>query len=933
MRVGELLHASGPIPSRGNWPAPDTAQRFYSVWDKSLRTINNDSGNSSGLISDAPSGIGKGSDSSSRLTGSTQSFGRVPGPSPIATQTSSSPDEEPKKKPAASVIAPSSTAPSGPLQGEGVPAAEKASPEEGTTTQTKYKGKGDQRGEQTQGPNEPGTTYQPNETDSTLPTSQSPVTPSGQKAKLSPKKGKRTPPSRRRKSKTKMSGRKEGDDDDDDVVGDVGTSPKKKSPNRKKKSRRRSSTDIPLAGLPGPPLIGPNDGTVGPGPSATTTITTTGPATAAAAMLSPTRGDDDNVMGESPDTSSQSGSLADAIPPPPPVNDASSEFLSPSEEDEAGPPETTAPQKTQSLAFVDGALVTTSDGRVIPLTPEQIFFRKQFARQKLRSGLSSSSSATGMSRFYSSTDTSASRLNHSTSTVRHQNTARRTMSQEDFYRMQSSLSSNVLMASSGASSSQGSQWQIGPSPPSSSSVIHTVPGPSRRNSTGGIGVTIGSNPDVAADGIGNGIYNNGNGYDSNYDNTATTALSSPGAGMQTGAALGQVQVSPQGLVQNLQTPGESLQPSGASGLRRPIPIRPGIPPTRPSRGNTFRPPTAIHEEHEFTPVSPRLSPHRTQADRDDLEHSSRLAHIPPRFPQNATGFPREQTFLESLKERPGYLMLLVLIIIVGSTATIVTILLTRSGSSGGNGGGAEPSGGGEEEPSVSPTSASMLGVGQVTNDKYPGLFGKQKRDDYLVPMTGISARTTPQDLAAAWLTTTDRVVLDRENGFQSVRWLQRYTLAVLFYGTNGPAGWRERQHWLNGDLHECDWDCERLLCHELPNGERVIVGIDIPNNRLEGTFPTELGNLQSLSEWRTDSLCLCVHMCVWSGKEGFSCCCFVSISISCSFLFSSRYASSAGRQSDCVGTFPHSFFLFFAFLLFCPVGSCVQHRWYCHTID
>ena len=66
---------------------------------------------------------------------------------------------------------------------------------------------------------------------------------------------------------------------------------------------------------------------------------------------------------------------------------------------------------------------------------------------------------------------------------------------------------------------------------------------------------------------------------------------------------------------------------------------------------------------------------------------------------------------------------------------------------------------------------------------------------------------------------------------------------------------------------------------------------------------------------------MCV--CVWSGKEGFSCCCFVSTSISCSFLFSSRYASPAGRQSDCVGTFPHSFFLFFA-LLFSPLVLLVR---------
>ena len=239
---------------------------------------------------------------------------------------------------------------------------------------------------------------------------------------------------------------------------------------------------------------------------------------------------------------------------------------------------------------------------------------------------------------------------------------------------------------------------------------------------------------------------------------------------------------------------------------------------------------------------------------------------------------------------------------------------------------------------MSPTSASMLGVGQVTNDKYPGLFGKQKRDDYLVPMTGISARTTPQDLAAAWLTTTDRVVLDRENGFQSVRWLQRYTLAVLFYGTNGPAGWRERQHWLNGDLHECDWDCERLLCHELPNGERVIVGIDIPNNRLEGTFPTELGNLQSLSEWRTDSLCLCVHMyvCVCVVGEGRFQLLLLCFHFHFLFLFVFFSIRIACRKAIGLCWNLPSFlfsFLCFAFLPSCPVGSCVQHRWYCHTID
>eukprot|EP00985_Skeletonema_marinoi_P012243 scaffold5872_cov152-Skeletonema_marinoi.AAC.3 len=96
--------------------------------------------------------------------------------------------------------------------------------------------------------------------------------------------------------------------------------------------------------------------------------------------------------------------------------------------------------------------------------------------------------------------------------------------------------------------------------------------------------------------------------------------------------------------------------------------------------------------------------------------------------------------------------------------------------------------------------------------------------------------------------------------------IQRYVLSVLYYALNG-ADWKAMEGWLT-DGDECNWEdisCEdattSVVTHYEPERNRLegtipseigeltgLVSLDFRNNNIEGTIPTEFGSLASLEE-------------------------------------------------------------------------------------
>lgn len=144
---------------------------------------------------------------------------------------------------------------------------------------------------------------------------------------------------------------------------------------------------------------------------------------------------------------------------------------------------------------------------------------------------------------------------------------------------------------------------------------------------------------------------------------------------------------------------------------------------------------------------------------------------------------------------------------------------------------------------------------------------------------------TPQYSAAVWMAKYDKMVLEvpsaNLDGFVSTRdasieypFLQRYSLAVLYFALSGPSMWVHKVNFLR-DFHECGWsdaffidngggmeiEAYGTMCDGFPdydiddiesnwdmwNGTRTITDIRLPPlNNLTGTFPPELRHLRYL---------------------------------------------------------------------------------------
>jgi len=93
---------------------------------------------------------------------------------------------------------------------------------------------------------------------------------------------------------------------------------------------------------------------------------------------------------------------------------------------------------------------------------------------------------------------------------------------------------------------------------------------------------------------------------------------------------------------------------------------------------------------------------------------------------------------------------------------------------------------------------------------------------------------SPQHNALYWVSETD----DRGLKIDNPNLIQRYTLAVLYYATNG-ANWVNNENYLT-DVFECMW--HGVAC----NNETKVVNLTLASNNMVGNLPSEIASLTSL---------------------------------------------------------------------------------------
>uniref|UniRef100_A0A7S4IZ13 L domain-like protein n=1 Tax=Odontella aurita TaxID=265563 RepID=A0A7S4IZ13_9STRA len=123
---------------------------------------------------------------------------------------------------------------------------------------------------------------------------------------------------------------------------------------------------------------------------------------------------------------------------------------------------------------------------------------------------------------------------------------------------------------------------------------------------------------------------------------------------------------------------------------------------------------------------------------------------------------------------------------------------------------------------------------------------------------------SPQRLAMEWICTADamRLPVPRIEKLDP-KFVQRYSVAVLYYALGGPAKWKTSLNFLKGDSYECGWNESRdtknvglvkmgVGCDDPTagdgNGWRRVTRIWIPHNHgLEGSIPPEIRHLTRLN--------------------------------------------------------------------------------------
>mmetsp|Transcript_3121 Transcript_3121/g.7158 ORF Transcript_3121/g.7158 Transcript_3121/m.7158 type:complete len:755 (-) Transcript_3121:198-2462(-) len=115
--------------------------------------------------------------------------------------------------------------------------------------------------------------------------------------------------------------------------------------------------------------------------------------------------------------------------------------------------------------------------------------------------------------------------------------------------------------------------------------------------------------------------------------------------------------------------------------------------------------------------------------------------------------------------------------------------------------------------------------------------------------TASTTRDTPQQKALNWIAFEDDLQLKADED-PVERIAQRYSLAVLYYATNGES-WLRDTGWLTGREHECTWyglECENRQIVESANNqatvtvtEAMVTEINLEDNNLDGGLTREIG--------------------------------------------------------------------------------------------
>jgi len=117
-----------------------------------------------------------------------------------------------------------------------------------------------------------------------------------------------------------------------------------------------------------------------------------------------------------------------------------------------------------------------------------------------------------------------------------------------------------------------------------------------------------------------------------------------------------------------------------------------------------------------------------------------------------------------------------------------------------------------------------------------------------------SATLNPQDNAFYWLAKDPRL-----ETYSKERAVQRLALATLYHSTEGD-NWKENKHWLDYNIHECDWyHGDRMIAffemetsdYPCNNETGLYERLWLPNNNLNGTLPDAIYAMSSLlsMEW------------------------------------------------------------------------------------
>jgi hypothetical protein len=116
----------------------------------------------------------------------------------------------------------------------------------------------------------------------------------------------------------------------------------------------------------------------------------------------------------------------------------------------------------------------------------------------------------------------------------------------------------------------------------------------------------------------------------------------------------------------------------------------------------------------------------------------------------------------------------------------------------------------------------------------------QELESLLIPVsldngTALQTASTPQKNALNWLANNTNL-----DTYSDAKKIQRYSLATLFYSTNGTS-WYQKTNW-RSNIDECDWGY--VFCDE----NRSLETLELSYNNLFGTIPNELALMSNLGE-------------------------------------------------------------------------------------